>query len=419
MSIDTEAPLTTSYDIAIVGAGAAGIGAARRIAASERSVVVLEAGTHVGGRAHTVTLAGMPLDMGCGWLHSAERNPWTAIADASGFTVDRSQAAWGVQYRDLGFPPADQKAAAVAWEAFNARLRTDPPASDRAADGIEPGNRWNAYAEAISGFVNGAGLDRLSVADYLAYDEAASDINWRVRQGYGTLIAASLPPVPLYLATPATAIDHRGRRVRIETRAGTIEARAAIVTVSTAILAGGRIAFPPAVDDHLHAAACVPLGLADKLFLSLADGHGLEPETHLLGDPHRAGTGSYYIMPMGRPLIEGFFGGAGAALLEREGLAAMFAFAIDQLAALLGSDIRRKLCPIAGSAWCRTDHVGGSYSHALPGHAAMRTTLAAPIDGRLFFAGEATHATDFSTAHGAFESGVRAAEQALGCCPEL
>jgi monoamine oxidase len=407
--------VTTSYDIAIVGAGAAGVGAARRIATSGRSVVVLEAATHVGGRALTINVAGMALDLGCGWLHSGERNPWTTIADASGFTVDRSEAAWRTQYRDLGFTPAEQRAASTAWDAFQHRLEHDPPASDRAADALEPGNRWNAYAQALSGYINGADLEHLSIADYLAYDHAASETNWRVREGYGALVAASLPPVPLHLATRVTAIRHDGRSVRLETRAGTITARAAIITVSTAALTAGAIAFSPAVDDHVHAAACLPLGLADKLFLALADGHGLEPETHLIGDPHDAETGSYYLMPFGRLVVEAFYGGAGAVMIEREGLAGAGAFAIDQLAALLGNDIRRRLRPIAGSAWSRTDHVGGSYSHALPGHAALRATLAAPIDDHLFFAGEATHGTDFSTAHGAYESGMRAAEQALNC----
>ncbi len=376
-------------------------------------MVVLEAATHVGGRAHTVGFAGMALDLGCGWLHSGERNPWTAIAEAAGFTVDRSESAWREQYRDLGFSKPDQAAASDAWEAFQQRLRHDPPASDRAADALHPGAPWNAYAEALSGYINGAGLDRLSVADYLAYDDAASETNWRVREGYGALVAASLPPVPLHLATPVTAIDHRGRAIRLETRAGVIEARAAIVTVSTAMLSGGAIVFRRAIDDHLHAASRLPLGLADKLFLALGDGHGLEPETHLIGNPRDAATGSYYLMPFGRPVIEGFYGGGGAAMLEREGQAGAFAFAIDELAALFGNGIRARLRPIAGSAWCRTDHVGGSYSHALPGHAACRATLAAPIEDRLFFAGEATHSTDFSTAHGAYQSGVRAAEQAL------
>ncbi len=207
--------------------------------------------------------------------------------------------------------------------------------------------------------------------------------------------------------------------MRLATRAGTIESKVAIVTISTAVLSSGAIAFTPAIDGHLDAAAQLPLGLADKLFLGLRDGHGLEADSHLIGDPRSATTGSYYIMPFGRPVIECYFGGEGAEAIEAAGLAAGFDFATEQLAALLGNDVRDKLRPLVGSCWGRTDFIGGSYSHALPGHAAARAVLASPVGERLFLAGEATHPSDYSTAHGAWESGVRAAEEALAALAAL
>lgn len=405
--------LNDIFDVAIVGAGAAGIAAARTIAATGRSVILIEASSRVGGRAWTERIAGMPLDLGCGWLHSGDRNPWVTFAGQAGFRVDRAPTAWREQYRDLGFTPADQKAARDAWEAFGERLEQAPPASDRAADALEPGNPWNPYAEALSGYINGAGLGTLSVEDYLAYDHAASDVNWRVREGYGALVAAHLPAVALRLATPITRIAHDGRTVRLDTPSGSVMASTAIVTVSTAVLASGAIRFAPTVDDHRHAAAHLPLGLADKLFLGLSEHDGLRPDTHLLGNPRDAGTGSYSIMPFGRPVIEAFFGGDGAEALEQAGLEGAFSFAVDELADLFGSGFRRRLHLLAGSGWRRAEGFGGSYSHALPGHHADRARLARPAGDRLFFAGEATHPTDFSTAHGAYHSGVRAAGEAL------
>ncbi len=101
----------TDSDVVIIGSGAADIGAARRFATSGLSTLLLEASQRIGGRAHTVNAAGLALDLGCGWLHSADRNPWVGIAEASGFTVDRRRPAWGQQYRDLGFSPEDQDAA--------------------------------------------------------------------------------------------------------------------------------------------------------------------------------------------------------------------------------------------------------------------------------------------------------------------
>lgn len=400
-------------DVAIVGAGAAGIAAARRLHAAGRSVIVLEASARIGGRAWTQGLAGMPLDMGCGWLHSAERNPLTKLGEGLGFTIDKTASAWRQQWRDLGFSPAEQRAADAAWDALDRRFQDDLPLSDRAADALHPGGRWNAYCQAISGYMNGASLDLLSVTDFLAYDNAASETNWRVREGYGALVAAGLPAVDVRVSSPVQRIAFDGAGVRLETHRGHISAGAAIVTASTNVLASGAIRFDSAADDHLHAASRLPLGLADKLFLALDGDHGLEADTHLLGNPTRADTGSYYIMPFGRPVIEGFYGGPGAEVFEQGGVAAATDFAIGELTALLGSGFRKHLRPIAASAWCHTDWIQGSYSHALPGHASARDMLARPIAGRLFFAGEATHATDFSTVHGAWESGWRAADAIL------
>lgn len=400
------------YDVVIVGAGAAGVGAARRLAGSGLSVAIVEASARVGGRAWTLGVADMPLDLGCGWLHSAERNPWVGIAEKAGFAIDRSPTSWGEQYRNLGFSPKDRKAAADAFDAFDRTLRESPPSSDRAADALPEGGEWNGFIEALSGYINGAGLGTLSVEDYLAYDDAASEVNWRLPAGYGTLVSASLPPVPLHLSTPVERIDDDGTTLRLVTTRGDIRTRSVVVTVATNVLAKGGLRLPAALDDHAHAAACLPLGLADKLFLAFDD-RGVPPDSHLLGNPRSACTGSYYLRPFGRPVIEVFLGGAGAMALEDIGLDGAAAFAIDELAGLLGSDIRTKLRLVAGSAWARTDGFGGSYSHALPGHHAARATLATSWQDRLFFAGEACSATDFSTAHGALATGIAAADALL------
>src|SRR5215217_8150215 len=200
--------MSVDFDVVIVGGGAAGIGAARRLAAMERSTLLLEATSRLGGRAWTYDVAGLALDLGCGWLHSADRNPWTRIAEASGFVIDRREPAWGAQYRDLGFSKAEQAAARQAFAAWSERLTMTPPTSDRAADALPSGCEWDAYLQALSGFINGAGLESISVADYTTYDAASTGCNWRVPAGYGTLIAANVPPtVALRLSTPAESID--------------------------------------------------------------------------------------------------------------------------------------------------------------------------------------------------------------------
>ena len=197
------------------------------------------------------------------------------------------------------------------------------------------------------------------------------------------------------------------------TPVGAVRARAAILTVSTAVLAGSTIRLPPGLDGWRHAAACLPLGRDEKLFIEIVGESSFTPETRVIGNPRDRRTGVYHIRPFGLPVIECFLGGEGAEMVEKMGPAVGFAHAIDQLADLFGSNVRRHLHPLVASSWGRMTFVGGAYSHALPGHATARQDLALPFEQRLFFAGEATHTDDFSTAHGAYDSGLRAAEEAI------
>jgi monoamine oxidase len=405
--------LNTDVDVAIVGGGAAGVGAARRLARSNYSSILLEAGTRLGGRAWTQDVSGLHLDLGCGWFHSAERNSWIRIAEAAGVVIDRRPAQWGNQYRDLGFPKAERIEAGEAFGAWMQRLESSPP-SDCAADALLPDCEWNDYIRTIVGFISGGSLEQLSIADYLAYDEASSDNNWRVPSGYGSLVANSFPSqVPVHLATPVDSIALAAGGVTLITPAGAVRAKAAILTASTAVLASDSLQLPAELAPWRDAASRLPLGRNEKLFLEITGDSPFEVETQLLGNPREVRTASFYVRPLGSRVIECFFGGEGARALEDSGHAAGFDFAIGQLAALFGSNVRGALRPLIGSHWSEMKHIGGAYSYALPGHAAARTALARPFDDRIFFAGEATSTGDFSTAHGAHDSGTRAADEAI------
>jgi monoamine oxidase len=406
--------LSLDADIVIVGGGAAGVGAARHLARSGRTTLLLEATSRLGGRAWTQEMRGLPLDLGCGWLHSADRNAWTGIAASAGLAIDRNPPAWGKQFSDLGFTPAEQSAARQAFDSWMGRLVKSPPATDCAADALEANNEWHGYIRAIAGFISGAPLEKLSIADYVAYDENSSESNWRVRSGFGSLIARNLPEaVRVRLSTPVESIATNAEGVTVGTPSGDIRARAAILTVSTNVLAGDSIKLPPGLDPWREAAGHLPLGRNEKLFLSMESSGPFEAETQVFGDPRDARTGAYYIRPFDWPVIECFFGGEGAHLVERDGPAAGFAFALEQLGNLFGADVRRQLRPLVASGWGQSDRIGGAYSYAHPGHATARETLSRPFEQRVFFAGEATSTADFSTAHGAHDTGVRAASEVL------
>ena len=401
-------------DVAIVGAGAAGVAAGRRIVASGRTVRVLEARDRLGGRGLTVQdpVAGA-LDLGCGWLHSGDRNPWTEIAEAQGRGVDRSTAPWMRPPLAVSLNADENDAFQRANAAFHDRLErgaADEP--DRPVfDFLEPGSRWNGLIGAVSTYVSGAEPALVSARDLVAY--ADSGVNWRVREGLGATIAAHGRDLPVTSGCVVTRIDHGGRHVRVETSLGTIEARAVIVTVPSALLAAGAIRFAPDLPDKREAASGLPLGLADKLYFRLAEPKAFEPDSRAFGRTDQAATGAYHLRPLCRPVVECYFGGACAAELERGGEAAFVDFARGELSGLFGAGVLAGLTPLPMNLWASDPFARGSYSYAAPGRTADRATLAAPVGGRLFFAGEACSTTDYSTAHGAYRTGVAAAEAVL------
>src|SRR5579871_3590319 len=407
--------LPSSIDVAIIGAGAAGLGAAHELKRAGRSFVVLEARDRAGGRGHTIMAApGVTFDLGCGWLHSADQNVFVTIAGQLGFQIDKTLPPWRDRIAvGTAFPPQERADFLRSLDEFFERLE------QAAEDGVdhpaniclEPGNRWNPMIDAISSYINGCETDRLSILDFDAYQDTS--LNWRVRRGYGALMAAYGEPLPIAFNCNVTLIDHSGQRLRIETSQGTVSADRVIVTVPTNLIADGAIRFSPDLPEKIEAAANLPLGLADKVMLALDDAEELPADGNLRGMTMRAEMGTYHLRPFGQPCIEGFFGGRFAQALEDAGDGAIAAHSIDEIVSFLGNDFRRKLKPLKESRWAHDPFARGSYSHALPGHAGKRAVLAAPVDDRLFFAGEATSPQFFSTAHGARDSGERAANEVL------
>jgi monoamine oxidase len=405
--------MISETEVVVVGGGAAGIAAARRLHDAGISCVLLEARSRLGGRAWTVRAGSdFPIDLGCGWLHSADRNLWTNVAVAEGCTIDKTPPPWLRLSMPIGFSLAEQASFLTALEEFRARLdsASDAKPDVAAASFLDPGGRWNDLINAVSTYVSGVELDRVSARDYGRYEDTG--VNWRVVEGYGSVISKHAAGVPVVLGAPVRRIDHSGRKLRVETPDGTITADAAIVTVPTDVLAEEGLRFTPALPDKIDAAAGLPLGLADKLFLSLADADEFDTDSRLFGRSNRSGTATYHLRPFGRPLIEVYFGGSLAAELEADDKA-FFDFAKSDLVGLLGSDFARRINQIHVHRWKADPFARGSYSYALPGKAECRAVLAAPVDDRLFFAGEACSRNNYSTAHGGYLTGLTAAEQVI------
>ena len=413
-------PLPSQVDVVVIGAGAAGIAAARRLMRPGLSTVVLEARDRIGGRAFTQGFEGQGLDMGCGWLHSADDNVLTAQVEAQGLTLDQTPPPWRTQAFDHEMTPADQAAFGQAFADFDQRV-TEAAALFRAGQGedrpasdfFDPDSRWNARMDAISGALNGARFAEVSSLDYDAYGDTG--VNWRVLEGYGRLIARLGEAVsPITVTDCAVSrIDRSGPVLRLETNRGELTARIVILTVPNSLIAGEAIRIDPPVPALLEATAGVPLGLASKVHMTVRGAGDFQPDTQLWTRTDTAETGGYHLRPFGRPMIEAYFGADLAWGLEAQGPAALFDFAVSELVAALGSDMRRRLEAVAVSGWGVDPWSRGAYSHALPGHAADRAKLRTSVEDRIFLAGEATAPVYYGTAHGAWMEGERAADAAL------
>lgn len=406
------------FDVVVIGAGAAGLAATRTLHERGFAVQAIEARNRLGGRAHTDRAHfGLPVDLGCSWLHSADVNPFRRIAADFGYTVPVREPGWGRRVGDGTLAPATieaiERTIAEGFDAIEAagEAGRDIPIADvlsREAIG-------RPLLDAIVTWIFGVDPPRASTRDHARYRDSGH--NWGVVEGYGALVEAYGEGLPVKLATPALAIDWQGPGVRVATPAGTIAARAAIVALPTGVLADERMAFRPSLPAaKLAAIAHVPLGIADKVFFRVTgDPFGLPPDSFVNDRYDTPGIASVQVRPFGRNLVSCYFGGSYARELEESGT--MVEAATDALVRAFGSDVRHHIEVPLATAWFLDPLARGSYSAAEPGHAHRRADLAAPLDDRLFFAGEACSPDYFSTCHGAHLSGIATASavaKALG-----
>ncbi|MBV8474188.1 MAG: FAD-dependent oxidoreductase, partial [Hyphomicrobiales bacterium] len=173
----------TEAQVVIIGAGAAGVAAARRLREAGVAALMVEARERLGGRAWTTEAAGFPVDLGCGWLHSAERNPWTKIAEAAGQKIDKSLPPWARPASQLSLPATEAAAFRAALVRLHERVDAYPQdePDKSVADFLEPRGRWNGLLDAVSTYYSGAELERVSAHDLANYED--DGVNWRVASG--------------------------------------------------------------------------------------------------------------------------------------------------------------------------------------------------------------------------------------------
>ncbi|WP_244407964.1 flavin monoamine oxidase family protein [Roseomonas fluvialis] len=406
-------------DVVVIGAGCAGIAAARDLAARGRTCVVLEAGARVGGRAHTESHSlGLPFDHGASWLHQANDNPLTPLARGLGLRLldhdtlrDRRLVT-----RDRFATPEERKDFAAAEDAFWAAIEAAAAdgAPDRPADQAAPqGGRWDATIAHWEGAqICAAELHRMSLHDLAA--TALDGPNLILREGIGGLVTRLAEGLPVRLGARVDRLRWGAAGVVAEGGFGSLAARAAIVTVSTGVLAAGGIAFdPPLPAATQQAIDDLPMGLLTKVAFRADD--PAAPDLPAFASVRRAVEStddrpmSFLSRLFHDPLLIGFCGGARAWEMLHDA-AALEAAARDEIAGIFGARAAATLGRATVTRWGEDVLFRGAYSHARPGALAARRVLGTPVaDGRLCFAGEACHPRFAATVAGAWLSGMAAA----------
>ena len=427
--------MTAETDVVIIGAGVAGLSAAKTLAEAGISFTVLEASHRIGGRAYSEAFAtGGWFDLGCSYLHEGQINPLAPIARASGIALGNGTR---FQPENWSFTspsgPLSKTEIRNFWsfqDAVETKMAAHKNSNPGDADDIAIADLvdWSApeaplYAHLMAG-LNASEITEQSTNDYL---KAGFGLDYPVGGGLGSFIAKWGAGVPVTLNCRVSEIAWGDGRITVTSNKGSVTAKRAIITVSTGILNSGAITFTPQLPATFRdAAALLPCGTLNKIGVALAADsfaptdagwHVLCPTTSgqigagqigdgKIGDGKIGdGLASVDINLDGHPQAVVFAGASLGIYLEKQGPRAMQEYAADALAALFGTDIKRKILGYITTAWHSEPLTLGAYSYALPGGSYARHHLCAPVDERLFFAGEAASITHFGTCHGAFLSG--------------
>lgn len=405
-------------DVAIVGAGAAGIAAARRIQALGKRVVVLEASDRIGGRCITETASfDVPFDTGAHWLRGPDRNPVAKLSIGTGL--------------ELYPAPPGQKMRIGRRNAREGELEEYLSMVVRARRAIEDGSRkadvscaqvmpkdmgeWQPSVEFFLGpFAFGKDFNELSVFDVARASEREADAF--CRQGFGALLARLAQGLNVQLASPVTRISTLPKGgFTVETAKGALQARVVIVTVSTNILSEGKLAFSMgAPKRHMDAASRLRLGNYERIALEIpGNPFGLARDDLVFEKADGKRTASLLANVSGTSLSYVDVAGSFGRDLASKGPREMTAFAIEWLDKLFGADVKKAIKRTQATQWAFSPYVMGSMSAAAPSAQATRRILMEPIFDRVYYAGEAAHETLYGTVGGAWESGERAADLSL------
>jgi monoamine oxidase len=409
--------------VLIVGAGMAGLSAARSLADAGWPVRVVEACDRIGGRVYTNRDWGVPLEMGASWIHGTSDNPLMELAQrAQAQLVPTDYYGWAKLVVEPQLQPLHYRPR--TWREFVASAR----------DQVDGGS-LGAAVDAAATSEELSGSDRAQLAFYLATeieDEYAADANQLsaltfdhgeyaggeqdvVTSGYDALPRLLATGVEIVLNTPVTAIVRRADSVVVQAGNRSFEAPAAIVTVPLGVLKSGAIAFdPPLPDGHTRAVNALGFGVLSKSYFRFdRRTWNVENAFYLFIGTEPGLWSQWFTLPSAAgPIVLAFNAGERGRSVESSSPNDLTTGALPIARRLFGDDISP--VEVRTSNWSVDPYARGAYSFHAPGSGLDdRRRLQEPVGDRLYLAGEAVGVDNPATVTGAVASGRYAARQLM------
>ncbi|HEV8657486.1 MAG TPA: NAD(P)/FAD-dependent oxidoreductase [Thermoanaerobaculia bacterium] len=430
------------FDAIVIGAGVAGLAAARELSGARKRVCIVEARERTGGRIHTLHVADLPLpiELGAEMIHGEPQETFSIVEAAALIACQLpDNHLWSVDGKWERIPDFWQQIEKIRKQIGRLRRDMSFDAFLRTRRGIPPRLRKMAR-DFVEGY-HAAHADRISAMWLRPSDdeeeESLGNPQFRILNGYDALtewLRAGLDPdrTDLRLGTAVKRVVWRAGDVAIdcvrEKREETLHAPAAIITIPIGVWKApreqeGAIGFDPALDEKMRAVAKLEVGHVVKMMFRFRERFWDEVRLDSGATPPNFVHSSDRFMPtwwsaapVRAPILTGWAGGHAADALLAEGDEAMIDRALDSLAKTFGMRRRTVDDQLAGTYthnWQSDLFSRGAYSYAAVGGTGAHQTLARPLRSTLFFAGEATSSDQTGTVAGAIATGRRAARELL------
>jgi len=422
--------MTAPPDVVIIGAGVAGLTAARELSMAGTRVLVLEARDRLGGRVMTHHAADGPVELGAEFVHGAFSEILGVVQEA-GLRLREVGGGRGTAPRTAGRRDAPDFFAAMDRLLGLASVVDADESFQHLVDRVDVDPKIKAQALRLVEGYHAADPARISVQALIrntaADERPESNRQFRFADGYDRLVTAISQRVDprfcdVQCNVVATAVEWREKRVLIRTSAGAeFAAPRAIVTVPLGVLKSGAIHFTPALNGKEQALHALEMGAVARVSLCLgnevwATQERLSTDGFLItGDPPFPVW--WVSSPPPFPVVTGWAAGPNARALAGLSEAQRVRAALDALTEVLGMDPVRLHNGLRGGFshdWQADPFSRGAYSYAAVGGSGAGEELGAPLDATIFIAGEATESDgQNATVHGAIASARRVVREVL------